>query len=198
MAKHKKNTIDLKQWVETHGTDFVIKVRNGKPYLSRKPKRDPKRKKSDAEQKQVDLFRQAVLYAKEVIADEEKKEKYIEESKQSGRSVYHLAISDYIAEHRSDRNIHKTLEFEDVVAEKSGDLMFLKINFPEPAPFKKLEVSLSELDKTFVESGAAEQAQLKSWWYLITNTDIAGLPFRAMITATTKDGDIFAAEHIVV
>lgn len=200
MAKRKKNKIDLKQWVETHGSDFTIKVRDGKPYISRKPKRDPARKKSDAEQKQVDLFRQAVDYAKEVIADDEKKEKYVEESGKTGRSIYHLAISDYIAENRKKQEDggHKQLEFEEVVAEKSGDLVFLKINFSEPAPFKKLEVSLSELDKTPVESGTAEQAQKKSWWYLISNPDIAGLPFRAQITATTREDEVFEAEHVVV
>ena len=85
MAKNKKEKINLKEWVSTRGTDFVIKTRDGKPYICRKPKRDPARRKSPSEQKQVNLFKLAVEYAREVIADSEKKAAYREESEKFGR-----------------------------------------------------------------------------------------------------------------
>jgi hypothetical protein len=114
-----KNSINLKEWVNTHGTDFVIKVRNGKPYISRKPQRDPTRRKSNAEQKQVNIFKLAVEFAREVIADEEKKAAYREESGKTGRSIYHLAISDYVQKHRHATPM-KSLDYEAIIAEKTG------------------------------------------------------------------------------
>lgn len=42
----RKSRIDLKEWIKVHGSDFVIKVRDGKPYISRRPKRDKSRRKS--------------------------------------------------------------------------------------------------------------------------------------------------------
>ena len=197
MAKNKKTRIDLKEWVDTHGTDFVIKMRNGKPYICRKPKRDPARRKSPAEQKQVNLFKLAVEYAREVIADEEKKASYLEASEKWGRSIYHLAISDYIEKHRAATPVKK-FEFEQIVAEKTGQHLFLKINLNEPTTFAAMEVTLFELDQTLVEQGKAEQATVKSWWYLIKNPDVAGLPFRARVAAITPDEVIFEAEQIIV
>jgi len=195
--KTKAEQINLKEWVNTHGTDFVIKMRDGKPYICRKPKRDPTRRKSPAEQKQVNLFKLAVEYAREVIADENKKAEYSEASKQWGRSVYHLAISDYINKHRAVTPVKK-LEFEDIVAEKTGQHLFLKINLKEPTLFTAMEVTLYELDQSLVETGKAEQATVKSWWYLIKNPDIAGLPFRARVDAITPDEVIYDVEQIIV
>ncbi len=196
MAKD-KNQINLKEWVNTHGTEFVIKVRNGKPYISHKPKRDPARRKSNAEQKQVNLFKLAVEYAREVIADDDKKAAYKEEAEKTGRSIYHLAISDYVNKHRHAIPMKK-LEFEEIIAEKTGQHMFLKINFVEPVAFSAMEVTLLELDQTPVEQGKAEQATVKSWWYLIKHQDIAGLPFRARVAAITPDEVICEAEQIIV
>ncbi|MFH1537357.1 MAG: hypothetical protein ABIH66_00265, partial [bacterium] len=96
----RKSRIDLKEWVKVHGSDFVIKVRGGKPYISRRPKRNKSRRKSPGEQKQVDLFKLAVKYAKEVIADPEKAAGYKAETEKRKRSVYHLAISDYLQRHK--------------------------------------------------------------------------------------------------
>lgn len=199
MTKKKNNSgqINLKEWVDMHGTDFVIKVRDGKPYICRKPKRNPGRRKSPPEQKQVNLFKMAVEHAKEVIADEEKKAQYAEKSKETGRSVYHLAISDYIETHKHIVP-QKKLEFENIVAEKTGQLLFLKITIKEKIQFVSMEVSLHELDMTLVEQGKAEHATVNSWWYLIKNPDITGLPFRARVAAITPDEIIYEAEQIIV
>ncbi len=194
---NKKEKINLKEWVSTHGTDFVIKMRNGKPYICRKPRRNTSRGKSPAEQKQVNLFKLAVEYAREVIADEEKKAAYREESEKTGRSVYHLAITDYIHKHRAETPVKK-LEFEQITAEKTGQHLFLKINLVEPAVFSAMEISLLELDQSIVETGKAEQATVKSWWYLIKHPDIAGLPFRARVAAISPEEVIYEAEQIIM
>jgi len=188
--------ISLKEWIDTHGTDFVVKIRGGKPYISRKPHRDPNRKKSAAEQTQVDSFKLAVQYAKEVIADPEKSASFKAESEKTGRSIYHLAISDFVKKNK--KGDAKKLHFESIVAEKTGQHLFVKVNFEEPPQFKKMLVFLYELDHTPVEQGAAEQATITSWWYLVKHSDIAGLPFRARVSATGADDSVFEAEHVIV
>ena len=197
MAKNKNSQIDLKEWIKTHGTDFVIKVRNGKPYISKKPVRAPGRRKSPGEQRQVNLFKLAVKHAKEVIADPEQAEALKEQAAKQGRSVYHYAISDFLNKN-NEQATAKTLEFDDIVVEKSGKHMFLKILFEEPVLLKKMEVWLLELDKTLVEQGTAEQATVKAWWYLIQNPDITGLPFRAAVKALDAEGTAYEAERVIV
>ena len=197
MPKHKDDRIDLAEWVKTHGSDFVIKVRNGKPYLSKKPRRDPSRRKSAGEQLQVNLFKLAVKHAKEVIADPEKAADLQEQAARQGRSLYHYAISDFL-KRNSAQGSARTLEFEDIVVEKTGSHLFLKILFEEPLVLKKMEVWLLELDKTLVEQGTAEQATVKAWWYLIQHPDITGLPFRAAIKAVDAEGTAYEAERVIV
>jgi hypothetical protein len=198
MSKKKKSgQIDIREWVNTHGSDFVIKVRDGKPYICRKPKRDPARKKSQGEQRQVNLFKLAVLYAKEVISDPEKSRPYKMESEQAGRSIYHLAISDYLNKHRQQAQT-KELQCDDMVVEKVGSHTFLKINFTDQVVFKKMEVTLLELDMTLVENGRAEAATVSSWWYPVQNPDVTGLPFRARVKAEDDDGIIYENERIII
>jgi hypothetical protein len=197
MREKKSQKIDLQKWVETKGSDFVIKVRGGKPYISRKPKRDPARKKSTGEQRQVNMFKLAVKYAKEVIADPEKKKQYEALARQEARSVYHVAITDYLQKHREQAPAKK-LEYQDAVIEKTGSHLFLKILFESPVAFKRMEVTLLELDQTLVENGAAEQATVTAWWYLIQNPSITGLPFRARMKASAEDGATFEAEKVIV
>ena len=195
--KDKAGRINLRDWIDFHGADFVIKVRDGKPYICRKPKRNPGRRKSPKEQKQVNLFKMAVEHAKEVIADEDKKAAYSKASEKTGRSIYHLAIADYIEKHRY-AVAQKKLEFNSMVAEKTGQHLFLKISLKEQYPFEAMEVSLHELDQTLVEQGKAEQATVNSWWYLIKHQDIAGLPYRARVAAITTDEIIYETEQIIV
>jgi hypothetical protein len=175
----------------------VIKVRGGKPYISHRPKRDPARRKSAGEQRQVNLFKLAVKHAKEVLADPDQCKQYEMLARQEARSVYHVAISDFLQKNREQAPT-KALEFQDVVVEKTGAHLFLKILFEEAVSFKKTEVTLLELDQTLVENGVAEQATVTSWWYLIQHPDIAGLPFRARIKAFSDDGATYESEKIIV
>lgn len=197
MPKRKRDTISLKEWIDLHGADFVFKVRGGKPYFSRKPKRNTSRKKSEGEQRQINLFKLAVQYAREVLADDAKMAEYKQQSEKTGRSVYHLALSDYLDKHKTG-GPQQVLDYEEIISEKTGQHLFLKINFTEPVVFAKMVVTLLELDRSPVEQGTAEQATVKSWWYLIKHPDIAGLPFRAGVKAYSLDGAIFEAEHVIV
>jgi hypothetical protein len=198
MAEDKKEQhIDLKEWIKTHGTEFVVKVRNGKPYLSKKPKRNPGRRKSAGEQRQVNMFKLAVQHAKEAKDDPEQFEEYRKIAEREKRSVYHVAISEFLKKNREDSQAEQ-LDFEDIVVEKTGQHLFLKVLFESPVILKKMDVWLLELDKTLVEQGQAEQATVTSWWYLIQNQDVAGLPFRAMVKAVDADGNIYEGERVIV
>jgi len=189
LTRRRDKKVDLKKWIDTHGTDFVIKVRDGKPYISRKPRRDPSRKKSEPEQKQVDYFREAVEYARGVITDESKQKQYEEESRNTGKSIYHIAISDYIKRKR-ERTAGETMDIQSVVAEASGGNYFLKVNFAEQVPYQRLEVFIYTDGGEPVESGIAEQATTRSWWYLISDPSLSGRSFRALLKAHSPGGDV--------
>lgn len=194
----KKQRIDLNEWVKVHGSDFVVKVRDGKPYLSRKPKRNKNRRKAPDEQKQIDLFKLAVKHAKEVIADPEKAARYEEDSKRKRRSVYHLAISDYLRRHK-EMVEKKKLPLRDIEVARVGEFLFLKIYLDKPLPLKNFEVSLFELGTELVEKGLAEQATVNSWWYTIKKEAVTELTFRVRIEAESKeDGGLYEAQWVSV
>ncbi|MEW5945467.1 MAG: hypothetical protein AB1742_04635 [bacterium] len=197
MAK-KRDRIDLCEWVKTRGTEFVIKVRGGKPYLSRKPRRDPARRKSPAEQKQVELFRLAVRYAREVLADPARRSEIEAEAGKRRRSVYIHAISTFLEKHRELRPRLK-LPLKDVVVDRSGEYLFLKINLTEPVALKGIEVSLLELGSRQVEKGKAEQATVTAWWYIMKDEKVADLPFRVKLEGEAKEGEeIYEAQWVTV
>lgn len=198
MAKKKSDKIDLKQWVSTHGTDFVIKVRGGKPYVARKPKRDKTRVKSPDEQKQVDLFKQAVQFAKDTVADKDRADQYREAAEKEGRSIYHHAISDYLRRHREFAE-KKRLPLSGIEAARMGEHLFLKIALTEPMPLKNFEVSLFELGTRPAEKGMAEQATVDSWWYIVRNEGITDLTYRVKVEAEHKDtGEFYEAQWVSV
>ena len=197
MEKDKEQKIDLKEWVNLRGSDFVIKFRGGKPYIARKPHRNPNRRKSAGEQKQVDLFKSAVRYARKVVADSEKRAKYEEEAQKQGRTVYNLAISDYLNRYK-DLLPKQKLPLKGVEVARTGQYLFLKINLEKPVALKMMEVSLLELGSRFVEKGQAEQATLTSWWYIIKNEGVTSLPFRVIIEADGQENEIYTAQWVTV
>lgn len=194
----RKSRIDLKEWVKVHGSDFVIKVRGGKPYISRRPKRDKSRRKSPAEQEQADRFKLAVKYAKEVIADPGKAAEYEVDAKKKKRSVYHLAISDYLQRHK-EMVEKKKLPLRDIEVARVGEFLFLKIYLNEQLPLKNFEVSLYELGTKLAEKGLAEQATVNSWWYTVKDEEITNLTFRVKLEAEgMEEGELYEAQWVSV
>ncbi|MEW6202034.1 MAG: hypothetical protein AB1546_08665 [bacterium] len=195
--RDKRQKIDLREWVNLRGSDFVVKYRGGKPYISRKPRRNPNRRKSPGEQKQVDLFKLAVRYAREIITDPVKKAEYEGKALKQGKTVYNLAISDYLNRH-TELVPRKKLPLKNVETEREGQYLFLKINLDEPVALKAMEVSILELGSKPVEKGKAEQATVTSWWYIVKNESIAALPFRVIIEAEGQEGELYTAQWVTV
>ncbi len=78
--------------------DFVLKKRNGKQYICRRPDFS-KRKLSPAQKKSIARFRDAVAHAKRTLKDEEAAGVYAGLAKKSGKSVYNFIIAEYLRNH---------------------------------------------------------------------------------------------------
>lgn len=88
-------------FTEIHGKlgDFIVKQRDGRFYISQRPDYS-KRVLSPVQKETNARFRAAVQYAKHVIADPEAKRQYKDSAEQSGKSVYSVAIADYMGRHK--------------------------------------------------------------------------------------------------
>lgn len=88
-------------FTEIHGRlgNFIVKQRDGRFYISQRPDYS-KRVLSPVQKETNARFRAAVQYAKQVIADPEAGKQYEDTAEQSGKSVYCIAIADYMARHR--------------------------------------------------------------------------------------------------
>ncbi len=93
MARIKKNSL-------LHGLsgkigDFIIKQYRYGTVISTRP--DMTNVRRTSEQKKTNgRFKEAVTYAKHVASDAELRKQYEKKATKKGRSVYHLALADYM------------------------------------------------------------------------------------------------------
>jgi hypothetical protein len=133
---------------------------------------------TEAQQMHQQQFKQAVLYAKAVLADPDKKAEY-ESAARNGESAYNMAVADFLK--------FPVIQEMDIsmYTGQAGD----KIRVRATDNFKIAEVSVTifKSDNSIVESGIAEPAgNGRDWIYTAThaNSPIGG----GRIVATVTDG----------
>jgi hypothetical protein len=94
MARIKNNDL-LTGLAGAIGTQLVVRVRNGKTFVSKFPDMS-KVKPSAKQRKEKSRFAKAVSFAQSIINNPAKKAAY---KVKKGQSVYNAAISDYLKQH---------------------------------------------------------------------------------------------------
>jgi hypothetical protein len=92
MARADENII-LSKLRGTLGDTLVFRQRNGKTFVYAKPR--ARQTQSPAQQERIDLFREAVQYAKSAMNDPVKKKVYKSRA-EKGTPAYNTAISDFM------------------------------------------------------------------------------------------------------
>ena len=113
-------------------------------------------------------FQEAVLYAKNAIADETTKEAY-QASAEEGETAYNVAVADFL---------NAPLINEIDVSHYTGQPnSYIQVRAVDDFEVKEVTVTIQNADATEVESGVAVQQEGNIWWrYTATaiNESLAG------------------------
>jgi len=175
MAESKNNIV-------THGLSgkvgdlLVFSQRNGKTIVSKVPK---ERTGEASEKQQVHQlkFQKAIIYAKSVLADPDKKQQYEAVSdKSEGKSTFNVAVADLL-----NAPDIETLDLSSYTG-NPGDT--IKVTVTDDFGVTAVTVKIENSDGSLVEEGLAAQNGAE-WIYTATvqNTDLAG----DKITVTATD-----------
>ena len=166
MAESKNNII-------THGLSgkvgdlIVFSQRNGKTIVSKAP-RDKTGEDSQKQKDQQFKFQRAVLYAKAVLNDPDKKELYEAESDQAnGVSTYNVAVADLLNAPKIEK-----IDLSGYTGQK-GDV--IKITATDDFQIVAVTVRIENEDGSIVEEGSALDSGFE-WLYTATktNSDLSG------------------------
>ena len=113
-------------------------------------------------------FQEAVLYAKNAIADEATKEAY-QASAEEGETAYNVAVADFL---------NAPLINEIDVSHYTGQPgSYIQVRAVDDFEVKEVTVTIQNSDATEVESGAAVLQEGSIWWRYtatVTNESLAG------------------------
>lgn len=170
------------------GDQLVYRQRGGKTIIAKRPKRTgipPSAMQVEIQE----LFAEAVLYAKSVIADESKKAIYKAKTK-PGQSAYNLALSDFCRAPEIKK--YNALNY----AGQVGDEISIRAIDDFKIDWVKLQIKDST-DNLIEEGSAVLSANHVDWIYTATvvNTILAGS--KLIISAADLPGNICTQEVIL-
>ena len=141
------------------GDDFIFKQRNGKTFISRKPRMPKKRSKKQKELQEK--FAAATAYSVEARQDPELYNYYAKIAKRKGKTAHNIAVADYFA--------MPSIEEIDASQYTGAAGETIIINAFKATKVAKVTVQLRDAEGALIEQGEATEA-LQGWLY-ITTTD---------------------------
>jgi hypothetical protein len=149
------------------GNLIVFRNRGGKTYVSKAPQKKVTEWTEAQEQHRL-LFQEAVLYAKNAIADPATKEAY-KASAEEGETAYNVAVADFMnAPHINEIDVsHYTGQPDS----------YIQVQAVDDFEVKEVSVTIQNADGTEVEHGMAVIQPGSIWWRYTataTNESLAG------------------------
>ncbi len=139
------------------GDDFIFKQRNGKTFISRKPRMPKKRSKKQKELQEK--FAAATAYSVEARQDPELQAYYAHLGKRKGKTAHNMAVADYFA--------MPTIEQVDTSHYTGAAGETIIIDAYKATKVAKVTVSLRDAEGILIEQGEATEA-LRGWHYTTT------------------------------
>jgi hypothetical protein len=162
---------------------FVFRTYRGKTYVARRPSK-PK-KESEGQRSTRTKFRLATQYAKQMMADAERKAYYTEKAKTLALpNAYTAAITDYM----------RKPEVRQIDASKyngkSGSHITVLAN-KKNFKLDRVSVVVTSSDEVVVEQGAAKYDGDGVWSYLSTLTSpVSYTSYKVFVTAADQQGKL--------
>lgn len=170
------------------GNLIVFRNRGGKTYVAKAPKKK-QTEWSEAQEQHRLKFQEAVLYAKNAIADEATKEVY-QASAEEGKSAYNVAVADFL----NAPNINEI----DVSKYTGQPNSYIQVRAVDDFMVKEVTVTIQNSDGTVVESGVAVQQAGGIWWrYTATTTNASLAGDKIIIRVSDIPGNLTEQEKAI-
>lgn len=145
--------------------DMVFKKRNGKIYVSMKPKRDETREPSQAQLACREVFKHASEYAKFAMADETRRAFYEALADEKGMTAHAPCVGDYLNQ--------PTIDELDLSGYQGQIGDHILITICDDVGVVHVDVTLTNINGTTIEKGQAlEQGTGSGYWEYVATVPI--------------------------
>ena len=135
---------------------------------------------TESQQLHLQQFKEAVIYAKSVMADPDKKAAY-QAAVNNGRSAYNLAVADFIKP-----PVITEMDISNYTGQAGGKI---RVRATDNFKISEIRVTIFKSDDTIVESGiATADVNGLDWFYLSTQVNNAMTGGRIVSTAIDLPG----------
>jgi hypothetical protein len=173
--------------------DMVFKKRNGKIYVSMKPKRDETREPSEAQLASREVFKQAGEYTKVALADETLRAFYEGLAQGKDTAARALCMGDYLNPPTVDEL--DLYHYHGRVGDR------IRITTQDDVGAVTVDVTLTNIDGTTIEKGQAVELWANSgqWEYVATVPVAPGTQIFVVAEAYDRPGHrAVASEDVIV
>lgn len=172
------------------GNQIVYRIRKGRMILSKRPRRTENQ--SDVHMAQMLRFKEATIYAKAALTDEDTRKAYAGKAKNSlgGLSAYNVAVADFLNAPligKIDLDGYSGQPGEGIVVSATDDFRV-----------KEVTVEICQSDDTLVEKGIALAATNGLDWIYMTQSVNASLTgCRVTVRVTDLPGNVTVKEEVI-
>lgn len=172
------------------GKQMVFRNQDGKIILAKRPRR--KKQQTDAQLEQTIRFKEATIYAKAVLADDDLRKGYAEKALNRGKgfSAYNMAVADYLK-----GPVVRKIDLEKYNGQVGEVIVVSAVDNFE---VKEVMVEIRQSDNSLVEKGEA-LADLNGIDWKYTTQSVNGSPSGSVVTVRVSDrpGNVTVKEEVI-
>lgn len=172
------------------GSQLVYRNRNGKIILSKRPHRT--KPQTDAQIAHGLRFKEATIYAKAALTDEDTRKGYAEKAQNSGNglSAYNVAVADFL-----NAPVIRKINL-DVYSGQSGEEIV--ISAIDDFRVKDVTVEIRQSDSTLVEKGTAiAGANGLDWTYTTQSANASLTGSKVTVRVSDLPGNVTVKEEVI-
>lgn len=172
------------------GNQMVYRNRKGKIILSKRPLRT--KEQSEVQQAQMLRFKEATIYAKAALTDEDVRKAYAEKAQNSGNglSAYNVAVADYLKS-----PVIRKVNLEGYNGQSGEEIVISAI---DDFRVKEVTVEIRQSDDTLVEKGTAiAEANGLNWTYTTQSVNASLTGSKVTVRVSDLPGNVTVKEEVV-
>lgn len=172
------------------GNQMVYRNSKGKLILSKRPQRT--KEQPEVQQKQMLRFKEATIYAKAALTDEDTRKAYAEKAQNSGNglSAYNVAVADYLK-----APVIRKVNLEGYSGQAGEEIV---VSATDNFKVKEVKVEIRQSDDTLVEKGTAlADINGLDWKYMTQSVNALLAGSKVTVRVSDIPGNVTVKEEVI-
>lgn len=172
------------------GGQLVIRKRKGQVVISKSPSK--RKSSSEAQRRQMKRFREATLYAKKALADEEIRQMYDDKACKADRclSATNVAVADYLN--------GPVIRDVDLSGYSGGLQDEIRVFATDDFRVESVMVEIFRDDGSLLEVGMADPAADELYWvYYAQSVNVSPEGCKLVVSVSDLPGNVARQEHVI-